>query len=60
MGRMGKIRDLAKNFLREETGMEMVEMTVVAALVIVAGLGIWQFLGDNIKRLLTDLVNYLS
>ena len=57
---MGKIKILAKNLLKEEAGMESVELAIVAALVIVAGLGVWQLLGASIQRVLTDLINYLA
>jgi Flp pilus assembly pilin Flp len=57
---MGKIKILAKRLLKEEAGMETVELAVVAALVIVAAVGVWQLLGASIQNILTNLVIYLN
>jgi Flp pilus assembly pilin Flp len=57
---MGKIKILAKGLLKEEAGMETAELAVVAALIIVAALGVWQLLGTSIRGVLTNLVNYLT
>ena len=57
---MGKNKISAKGLLKEDAGMETVELAVVAALVVVAAVGIWQLLGTSIRGVLTNLVSYLS
>jgi Flp pilus assembly pilin Flp len=57
---MGKIKILDKGLLKEDAGMETVELAVVAALVVVAAVGIWQLLGTSIRGILTNLVSYLT
>jgi pilus assembly protein Flp/PilA len=45
---MEKMWTLIKKFVKEEEGMEMVEYAVVAALVIIAAVGVWATLGQEI------------
>lgn len=56
---MDKISIFSKKLLKEERGMESVELAVVAALVIITGVGVWHLLGAAIQKSLTDLVNFL-
>jgi pilus assembly protein Flp/PilA len=45
-----------KNFLRDETGLELSEYAVAAALIALAVVGVFTTLGSNIK----DVINNLS
>jgi pilus assembly protein Flp/PilA len=47
---------MIKNFLRDETGLELSEYAVAAALVALAVVGVFTTLGDAI----TDRINFLS
>ena len=53
---MEKMWTLIKKFAKEEEGMETVEYAVVAALVIVAGITVWQLLGGAISTQISSLV----
>ena len=52
---MEKMWTLIKKFAKEEEGMETVEYAVVAALVIVAGITVWQLLGGAISTQISSL-----
>ena len=47
---MEKMWTLIKKFVKEEEGMEMVEYAVAAALVIAAGIAVWQALGRKLRE----------
>lgn len=49
-----------KNFFANETGLEMSEYAVAAALVIIAGVVLWQGLGNAIVTKITALTTAVS
>lgn len=51
---------MIKNFLRDETGLELSEYAVAAALVAIAVVGAFGALGTNIKEKITDLGNHIK
>ena len=51
---------MIKNFLRDETGLELSEYAVAAALVALAVIGAFSALGTNIGAKITDLGTRIS
>ena len=47
-------------FLKEEEGMETVEYAVVAAVVIVVGIGIWAALGGKVGERISQLTDFMG
>jgi Flp pilus assembly pilin Flp len=58
--KMSHITIFSKKILKEEEGMESVEFGIIAALVIIVGVGVWSLLGDSIRGVLTDLISALA
>jgi pilus assembly protein Flp/PilA len=50
-------RQMLKKFLRDETGLELSEYAVAAALIAIATVTAFQLLGGNITNKITDLAN---
>jgi pilus assembly protein Flp/PilA len=48
-------REMIKRFLRDETGLELSEYAVAAALIAIAAVGAFQLLGGNIKTAIENL-----
>lgn len=48
---------MLKKFFRDETGLELSEYAVAAALVAIAAVGAFQLLGGNIKIAIENLSN---
>lgn len=48
---------MLKNFLRDETGLELSEYAVAAALIALASVAAFQLLGTSITGRITDLAN---
>ena len=57
---MEKMWTLIKKFVKEEEGMEMVEYAVVAALVIIAAVGVWATLGEAIVTRMTAVIDAMT
>lgn len=57
---MKTIWNLVKKLVKEEEGMETVEYSVVAALLIVAGVTVWSTLGNNISTKVQGLVTFMG
>jgi len=57
---MEKMWTLIKKFVKEEEGMEMVEYAVVAALVIIAAVGVWATLGTEIVNRMGDVITAMQ
>jgi pilus assembly protein Flp/PilA len=57
---MEKMWTLIKKFVKEEEGMEMVEYAVVAALVIIAAVGVWATLGQEIVTRMTAVITAMQ
>ena len=57
---MEKMWTLTKKFVKEEEGMEMVEYAVVAALVIIAAVGVWATLGTEIVNRMGDVITAMQ
>ncbi len=51
---------MIKNFLRDETGLELSEYAVAAALVAIAVVGAFSALGTTISDKITDLGNHIK
>jgi pilus assembly protein Flp/PilA len=51
---------MIKNFLRDETGLELSEYAVAAALVAIAVVGAFSALGTNISDQITALGNHIK
>ena len=51
---------MIKRFLRDETGLELSEYAVAAALVALAAVTAFQLLGTNIGLKITDLANKIK
>ncbi len=51
---------MIKNFLRDETGLELSEYAVAAALVAIAVVGAFTLLGTNISARITGLANTIG
>ena len=51
---------MIKNFLRDETGLELSEYAVAAALIAVAVVTTFGLLGDAIKGKITELTNGIN
>jgi pilus assembly protein Flp/PilA len=50
-------KQMIKKFFRDETGLELSEYAVAAALIALATVGAFQLLGGNITTKITDLAN---
>ena len=48
---------MIKRFFRDETGLELSEYAVAAALIALATVGAFQLLGTNITSKITDVAN---
>jgi len=57
---MEKMWTLIKKFAKEEEGMETVEYAVVAALVIIVAVAVWQGLGQAVSNVITSLTGHLN
>jgi pilus assembly protein Flp/PilA len=53
----GAKTEMIKNFLRDETGLELSEYAVAAALIALAVVGAFQVLGTNISGKINTLAN---
>ena len=53
-------KDMIKNFLRDETGLELSEYAVAAALIALAVVGVFTTLGTNIKGVITNLAGNIK
>ena len=51
---------MIKNFLRDETGLELSEYAVAAALIALAVVGIFSKLGDNIETVINNLASKIK
>ena len=51
---------MIKKFFRDETGLELSEYAVAAALIALATVGAFQLLGGNITTKITDLANNIK
>jgi pilus assembly protein Flp/PilA len=51
---------MIKRFLRDETGLELSEYAVAAALIAVATVGAFTFLGENITLKINELANTIT
>ena len=51
---------MIKNFLRDETGLELSEYAVAAALVAIAVVGAFSTLGGNIKTVINNLATNIK
>jgi pilus assembly protein Flp/PilA len=51
---------MIKNFLRDETGLELSEYAVAAALIALAVVGVFGTLGNNIKTVIQNLGNNIK
>jgi pilus assembly protein Flp/PilA len=51
---------MIKNFLRDETGLELSEYAVAAALIALAVVGIFTTLGNNINTVISNLANKIK
>jgi len=51
---------MIKNFLRDETGLELSEYAVAAALIARAVVGIFTPLGNNINGVISNLANKIK
>ncbi len=51
---------MIKNFLRDETGLELSEYAVAAALIAVTVVGAFGLLGGKIKEVITDLTDRIT
>jgi len=51
---------MIKNFLRDETGLELSEYAVAAALIALAVVGVFSFLGGNIKTVISNLATNIK
>ena len=51
---------MLKNFLRDESGLELSEYAVAAALVAVAVVGAFGLLGEAITAKITELTGYVN
>jgi pilus assembly protein Flp/PilA len=49
-----------KNFLRDETGLELSEYAVAAALIALAVVGVFTTLGGNIEKVITNLAGNIK
>ena len=57
---MEKMWTLIKKFAKEEEGMETVEYAVVAALVIIVAVAVWQGLGQAVSNVITSLTGHIN
>ena len=53
-------KNMIKNFLRDETGLELSEYAVAAALIALAVVGIFGTLGNNINGVIGNLANKIK
>ena len=53
-------KKMIKNFLRDETGLELSEYAVAAALIALAVVGIFGTLGNNINGVIGNLANKIK
>ncbi len=51
---------MIKNFLRDETGLELSEYAVAAALIALAVVGVFTTLGGNIKTVINNLADKIK
>ncbi len=51
---------MIKNFLRDETGLELSEYAVAAALIALAVVGVFGTLGNNINTVIGRLANFIQ
>lgn len=51
---------MVKNFLRDETGLELSEYAVAAALISLAVIGVFTTLGSNIQTVINNLAGYIK
>ena len=51
---------MLKNFLNDETGLELSEYAVAAALIAIAAAGVFTALGDSISGKITELSGHLA
>ena len=51
---------MIKNFLRDETGLELSEYAVAAALIALAVVGVFTVLGTNISTVISNLANKIK
>jgi pilus assembly protein Flp/PilA len=51
---------MIKNFLRDESGLELSEYAVAAALIALAVVGIFTTLGDNITTVINNLATKIK
>jgi Flp pilus assembly pilin Flp len=49
-----------KKFLRDESGLELSEYAVAAALIAIAAAGVFTALGDSISAKITELGDHIS
>jgi pilus assembly protein Flp/PilA len=56
----GRMNLMLKNFLRDETGLELSEYAVAAALVALAAVVAFQTLGTNISTKITELAGKIQ
>jgi Flp pilus assembly pilin Flp len=57
---MKKMWMLLRKLVKEEEGMETVEYAVVAALVIIVGVGVWAALGTQIQTVINNLITAMG
>jgi pilus assembly protein Flp/PilA len=53
-------KKMIKNFLRDETGLELSEYAVAAALIALAVVGIFGVLGNNINGVINNLASKIK
>jgi pilus assembly protein Flp/PilA len=53
-------KNMIKNFLRDETGLELSEYAVAAALIALAVVGVFTTLGGNIKTVISNLATNIK
>ena len=51
---------MIKQFLRDETGLELSEYAVAAALIALAVVGVFTTLGNNVKAVIQNLANNIK
>ena len=51
---------MIKNFLRDETGLELSEYAVAAALIALAVVGVFSTLGDSIETVINNLASKIK
>jgi pilus assembly protein Flp/PilA len=51
---------MIRNFLKDETGLELSEYAVAAALIALAVVGIFTTLGSNINTVISNLANKIK